>query len=68
MVPTFPVFFEPWAGTAFNVDPGVYIEDYGGVRHCDMVVVTECGVEALTPFQTNLEGLVLAEHFSRGVK
>jgi hypothetical protein len=22
----------------FNIEPGIYIEDYSGMRHCDMVV------------------------------
>ena len=27
-------------GMVFNVEPAIYIEGYGGFRHCDMVVVT----------------------------
>ena len=38
-------------GMVFNVEPAVYIENYGGVRHCDMVAVTHNGSELLTPFQ-----------------
>ena len=35
----------------FNVEPAIYFEGYGGIRHCDMVTVTEAGAELLTPFQ-----------------
>jgi len=47
-------------GMVFNVEPGIYIEDYGGMRHCDMVAVTESGAELLTPFLSSLEELILA--------
>lgn len=46
-------------GMVCNVEPGLYLEDYGGIRHCDMVVVTDHGAEVLTPFQTRLEDLLL---------
>ncbi|HVZ17090.1 MAG TPA: M24 family metallopeptidase, partial [Terriglobales bacterium] len=38
-------------GMAFNIEPAVYIDGYGGARHCDMVAVTERGMELLTDFQ-----------------
>ena len=38
------------AGMTFNIEPAVYIEGYGGMRHCDMVAVTETGAEVLTDF------------------
>ena len=41
-------------GMTFNIEPGIYIEGYGGMRHCDMVAVTKNGVEVLTPFQCKL--------------
>jgi Xaa-Pro aminopeptidase len=44
----------------FNVEPAIYIEGYGGVRHCDVVALTEHGVEVLTPFQSDLEQLCLS--------
>ena len=34
----------------FNVEPAAYFEGYGGMRHCDVVAVTETGVELLTDF------------------
>ena len=36
----------------FNVEPAIYIEGYGGIRHCDMVAVTAAGAELLTDFQS----------------
>ena len=37
-------------GMVFNVEPAIYLEGYGGIRHCDMVALTANGVEELTPF------------------
>jgi len=38
-------------GMTFNIEPAVYIQGYGGARHCDMVAVSETGMELLTDFQ-----------------
>ncbi len=46
-------------GMVFNVEPAIYFEGYGGIRHCDMVTVTAEGAEVLTPFQCSLDELVL---------
>jgi Xaa-Pro aminopeptidase len=48
-------------GMVFNVEPAVYIKSYGGVRHCDMVTVTEDGAEVLTPFQSSIGELILGK-------
>jgi Xaa-Pro dipeptidase len=48
-------------GMVFNVEPAIYIENIGGIRHCDMVVVTESGAELLTPFHSDLSQLVISE-------
>lgn len=45
-------------GMVFNVEPAVYFDGWGGLRHCDMVTVTETGVELLTPFLTEMDELV----------
>ncbi len=38
-------------GMVFNVEPAIYFDGYGGIRHCDVVSVTEAGAEVLTAFQ-----------------
>jgi Xaa-Pro aminopeptidase len=45
-------------GQVFNVEPSIYIDGYGGIRHCDVVAVTETGVELLTDFQSDLASLI----------
>jgi Xaa-Pro aminopeptidase len=47
-------------GMVFNVEPAVYIDGYGGLRHCSMVAITNQGAEVLTPFQEGAEALVKA--------
>ncbi|HEX5220731.1 MAG TPA: Xaa-Pro peptidase family protein [Verrucomicrobiae bacterium] len=46
-------------GMVFNIEPAAYFADYGGLRHCDMVVVSKTGAEVLTPFQAELDDLIL---------
>jgi Xaa-Pro aminopeptidase len=46
-------------GMVFNIEPAVYVPEIGGIRHCDMVAVTENGAELLTPFQSEGNQLVL---------
>lgn len=46
-------------GMVFNVEPAIYIDGYGGIRHCDMVTVTKAGAELLTPFQCRVDELSL---------
>jgi Xaa-Pro dipeptidase len=47
-------------GMVFNIEPAVYLEGWGGLRHCDMLTVTQAGYELLTPFLSDWEQLVLA--------
>jgi Xaa-Pro aminopeptidase len=46
-------------GMVFNIEPAIYVESFGGLRHCDMVVVTDAGAEVLTPFQSTIEELTI---------
>lgn len=46
-------------GMVFNIEPAIYTEGVGGTRHCDMVAVTETGVEILTPFQRSPEKMII---------
>lgn len=48
-------------GMVLNIEPAVYIEGYGGVRHCDMVAVTRQGYELLTEFQLDIENLTVGQ-------
>jgi Xaa-Pro aminopeptidase len=43
----------------FNVEPAVYFAGYGGLRHCDVVAVTEMGHERLTPFLSDVAALIV---------
>jgi Xaa-Pro aminopeptidase len=45
------------AGMVFNLEPAIYLEGRGGLRHCDLVAVHRDGAELLTPFQARLEDL-----------
>jgi Xaa-Pro aminopeptidase len=47
------------AGMVFNVEPAVYLDGHGGLRHCDVVALTANGPEVLTPFQGSTEELIL---------
>ena len=47
------------SGMVFNVEPAIYVDGIEGLRHCDMVAVTDTGVELLTPFHSSLEQLTL---------
>lgn len=43
----------------FNIEPAAYFEGEGGIRHCNMVTVTETGAELLTPFLSSVEELTI---------
>ena len=42
---------------AITIEPGAYLEDYGGIRIEDTVVVTPSGCEVLTPTSKELIAL-----------
>jgi Xaa-Pro aminopeptidase len=37
-------------GMTFNIEPAIYIEGIGGMRHCDVVACTSSGAKVLTDF------------------
>jgi Xaa-Pro aminopeptidase len=41
----------------FNLEPAIYLDGVGGLRHCDVVAVHGEGAELLTPFHTRLAEL-----------
>ena len=43
-------------GMAFNIEPAIYLPGVGGMRHCDVVVVSKDGAECLTPFLRGPDG------------
>src|ERR1051325_5354944 len=55
--PASPDVLEP--GMIFNIEPAIYLDNFGGIRHCDMVLLTDNGPELLTPFQSTLESLTI---------
>ncbi|MGH2441803.1 MAG: M24 family metallopeptidase [Chloroflexota bacterium] len=46
------------AGMTFNIEPAIYIKEYGGIRHCDVVTVHDDGAEVLTDFQSEMGELI----------
>jgi Xaa-Pro aminopeptidase len=46
-------------GMVFNVEPAVYLHGIAGVRHCDVVALTESGTRLLTPFHDTLIELAI---------
>ncbi|MFB0561437.1 MAG: M24 family metallopeptidase [Candidatus Lokiarchaeia archaeon] len=42
-----------------SIEPGIYIQDYGGFRHSDTVLVKKDGYELLTKFPRELEELII---------
>jgi Xaa-Pro dipeptidase len=52
-----PTPLEP--GMVFTVEPGLYDEEVGGVRHSDTVGVTDKGYELLTDYPRELESLTI---------
>jgi Xaa-Pro aminopeptidase len=43
------------SGMVFNIEPGVYLDGYGGVRDCNMVLVTDTACELLSPFHMTVD-------------
>jgi Xaa-Pro aminopeptidase len=47
------------AGMVFTVEPGVYINELGGFRHSDTVVITEDGCRVMTDYPRELKDLIV---------
>jgi Xaa-Pro aminopeptidase len=45
-------------GMVFNIEPAIYLDGTTGLRHCDVVSLTERGPEVLTEFQGEMDDLV----------
>jgi Xaa-Pro dipeptidase len=43
----------------FTVEPGVYIQELGGFRHSDTVVITEDGSRVMTDYPRELRDLII---------
>jgi Xaa-Pro aminopeptidase len=60
---------EPWVAEGWDyplkenmvisIEPGIYLEGYGGFRHSDTVLVTKSGYEVLTKTPTDLNSLTI---------
>ena len=46
-------------GMVFTVEPGIYVPGFAGFRHSDTVLVTGTGIEVLTSYPRDLDGLVI---------
>ena len=42
-----------------SIEPGIYLEGIGGLRHSDTVLITQDGWELLTHYPTDIESLTL---------
>jgi Xaa-Pro aminopeptidase len=47
-------------GMVFNVEPAVYLDGQGGLRHCDVVAVASDGADLLSSFHGSLDDLIVA--------
>ena len=48
-------------GMVFTVEPGLYAPQLGGFRHSDTVCITEDGIEVMTYYPRDLDGLTLQD-------
>lgn len=46
-------------GMCFNIEPAIYVDEFGGCRHCDALALTGAGLEELSPFLSRPEELVV---------
>jgi Xaa-Pro aminopeptidase len=46
-------------GMVFTIEPGLYDDQLGGIRHSDTVLVVEDGIELLTSYPSDIESLTI---------
>jgi len=46
-------------GMVFTVEPGLYVQDLGGFRHSDTVLITENGTQMITYYPRDLSSLTI---------
>ncbi|MFC0271836.1 M24 family metallopeptidase [Metabacillus herbersteinensis] len=46
-------------GMVATIEPALYVENLGGFRHSDTILITESGVELLTYYPRDLESLII---------
>lgn len=52
-----PTVLEP--GMVLSVEPGLYVPGLGGFRHSDTVLITQTGIERLTTYPRDIDGLTI---------
>lgn len=45
-----------------SIEPGIYINGLGGIRHSDTILITDNGYESLTKYPVDLESLTIKAH------
>ena len=50
----------------FNIEPAIYCEGVGGMRHCDMVACSASGADVLTSVTETLNEVRVPDYGSRG--
>lgn len=49
-------------GMVFTIEPGIYIDEYAGFRHCDTIIVTEDGWEDADYYPRDIESLTIRKY------
>ena len=47
------------ASMLISIEPGIYLQGIGGIRHSDTVLVTKQGYELLTRYPIDLDALMI---------
>ena len=54
------------AGMTFNIEPAIYCDGVGGMRHCDMVACSPSGADVLTDLTETLNDVRVPDYADRG--